>query len=180
MTSQSTLEPAPASREPGRRRRLPRRLRLLGLLCGVLLAVGATALVRTVNQGPKHEADAASKVPIAWQRPVVTAAHLVERSGVEITQVSLTGGGGLVDLRYKVIDTELANELHDPATPPAVVDEKTGLVVHDLLMSHSHTGPFKPGVTYYLIFNNPGDWVRHGSKVTVLLGDAQVEHVTVP
>jgi hypothetical protein len=91
----------------------------------------------------------------------------------------VTGGGGLVDLRYQVVDPDRANALHEPSTPPAVVDERSGLVVHELLMSHSHTGPFKAGVTYYLVFNNPGNWVRHGSKVTVLLGNAQVEHVVV-
>jgi hypothetical protein len=29
------------------------------------------------------------------------------------------------------------------------------------------------------VFENPGNWLRHGSRVTVLLGDAQVEHVAV-
>jgi hypothetical protein len=125
--------------------------------------------------------DRSSAAPVAavWHRPAVGAAQLADRSGVKITQVAVTGEGGLVDLRYQVVDPELANALHDPSTPPAVVDESSGLVVHDLLMSHSHTDPFKAGVTYYLIFNNPGNWVHRGSDVTVLLGDAQVEHVAV-
>jgi hypothetical protein len=110
---------------------------------------------------------------------VVSAAGLAARSGVKITQVAVTGAGGLIDLRYQVLDPDAANALHDPATPPAVVDERTGLVVHELLMSHSHTGPFKAGVTYYLVFNNPGNWVHRGSKVVVLLGNAQVEDVVV-
>jgi hypothetical protein len=63
--------------------------------------------------------------------------------------------------------------------PPAVVDESSGLVVHDLLMNHEHTGDYRPGVTYYLVFTNPGNWVRRGASVTVLLGNAQVEHVRV-
>ncbi len=99
---------------------------------------------------------------------------------MKITQVAVTGDGGLVDLRYKVVDPERANTLHDPTTPPAVVDEESGLVVHELFMDHSHTGPYKTGVTYYLVFNNPGNWVHHGSRVSVMLGNAQVEHVLVP
>jgi hypothetical protein len=98
---------------------------------------------------------------------------------VKITQVAVTGGGGLVDLRFQALDPDKANALHDAATPPAVVDERTGLVVHDLLMSHSHTGAFKPGVTYYYVFNNPGEIVRRGAKAVVLLGNAQVEDVIV-
>jgi len=151
-------------------------VRIAGLLAGVVIAVAAFLVPRIL-----HGADggAQSNVPAAWARPVVNTAGLVERSGVKITQVAVTGGGGLVDLRYQVVDQERANALHDPATPPAVVDERSGLVVHELLMSHSHAGPFKAGVTYYLVFNNPGNWVRHGSKVAVLLGNAQVEHVVV-
>ena len=91
----------------------------------------------------------------------------------------MTGGGGLVDLRYKVTDPDRANALHDQTTPPALVDERTGLVLNQLLMNHAHTGEMKLAVTYYLVFDNPGNWVRRGSKVTVLLGNAQVEHVVV-
>jgi hypothetical protein len=98
---------------------------------------------------------------------------------VKITQVAVTGDGGLVDLRFTVVDANKAATLHDPATPPAVVDQRTGLVVKDLLMSHAHTAPFKAGVTYYLVFNNPGNWVQRGGKVAVLLGNARVENVTV-
>ena len=60
------------------------------------------------------------------------------------------------------------------------MDERTGLLVNQLLMKHGvHQGPLKLGVTYYLVFNNPGNWVRRGSMVTVLLGNAQVQHVVV-
>ncbi|MCU1657510.1 MAG: hypothetical protein JWO57_2166 [Pseudonocardiales bacterium] len=180
MSGQATLEPAPAAAPPPRGRiRVARRVRLLGLITGVLLAALVAGLLRWLPHQPANEATGDSNVPVAWQRPAVSAAHLPDRSGVKITEVAVTGGGGLVDLRYQVIDPDLAASLHDAATPPAVVDETSGLVVHDLLMSHSHSGPFKPGVTYYLIFNNPGNWVHRGGKVSVLLGNAQVEHVVV-
>jgi hypothetical protein len=47
------------------------------------------------------------------------------------------------------------------------------------LMGHAHQGQLKPAVSYYLVFENTGDWVHRGSQVTVLLGDAEVEHVVV-
>jgi hypothetical protein len=109
----------------------------------------------------------------------VDADGLAQRTGVQLTRVAVTGGGGLLDLRFQVLDPNRANSLHDSSMPPAVVDEQTGLVVHDLLMNHSHSGKYTAGETYYLVFENPGNWVRHGSKVTVLLGGAQVEHVVV-
>ena len=117
--------------------------------------------------------------PVAWGRPGVTADELVQRSGVQITGVTVTGAGGLVDLRYQVVDPDTANAVHDPQNPPAVVDEESGLVVHDLFMDHSHSGAYTAGETYYLVFVNPNNWIHQGSVVTVLLGDAQVEHVVV-
>ncbi len=157
-----------------------RRSRLLatagGALAGVALAGTGLWAWHTANQpGPA----AANPVPAAWARPAVAPADLGQVSGVTITRVAVSGDGGLVDLRFRVVDPDRAHALHDPATPPAVVDESTGLVVHDLLMNHAHTGEYRAGVTYYLVFTNPGNWVRRGALVTVLLGDAQVTHVEV-
>jgi len=104
---------------------------------------------------------------------------LAERSGVRLVQVAVTGGGGLLDVRYQVVDPNKAVTVHENQTPPALIDERTGLVLDRLLMGHAHKGELKPAVTYYLVFENTGNWVRRGSKVSVLLGDAQVENVVV-
>jgi hypothetical protein len=179
MSDQATLGPTPAPppapSPPGRRRG---RARLAGSLAVVLVAVVATLALRSAHRGGLDEA-VAPAVPVAWGRPAVSADGLALRTGVTITQVAVTGGGGLVDLRYKVTDPDRANALHDRTTPPALVDERTGLVLNQLLMNHAHTGEMKLAVTYYLVFDNPGNWVQRGSKVTVLLGNAQVEHVVV-
>jgi hypothetical protein len=165
---------------PPPRSRMPARARLLGFLSGALLVAVLTGLLLWLPHRSSGDAKAAGgAVPVAWERPAVSAAGLAERIGVKITQVALTGDGGLVDLRYQVLDPDKANAVHDRRTPPALVDEQSGLVVNRLLMDHSHHGLQKAGVKYYLVFNNPGNWVRRGSMVTVLLGDAEVQHVVV-
>jgi len=152
MSGQATLDPPP----PRAGIRTARGVRLLGVVTGAV----AVALVTTFVLWMTRSGHAARQVnvPASWARPVVSAAGLADRSGVKITQVAVTGGGGLVDLRFQVIDPDKANALH---------------------MSHSHTGAFKPGVTYYYVFNNPGEFVQRGARVVVLLGNAQVEHVKV-
>jgi hypothetical protein len=167
------VDAPPAPPRGGRRRRITR---LTGGLVGVAAVLLALWVWHVSTGSPEAEA---SRVPASWARPVVDADGLGQASGVQITTVAVTGGGGLVDLRFKIVDPDRANSLHDARTPPAVVDEQTGLVVHDLLMNHAHSGPYKTGVTYYLVFNNPGNWVHRGGRVTVLLGNAQVEHVKV-
>ena len=181
MSDQVTLGPAPtAASAPRPRRWGAGRVRLVGSLTGGAAVVAVAALVLWfAHVSGSGEQAASAKVPVAWGRPAVNAAGLVQRSGVKITQVAVTGGGGLVDLRFKVFDPDKAHAVHDPRTPPAVIDERTGLVIDRLLMNHAHSGEFKPAVTYYLVFENTGNWVQRGSKVTVLLGNAQVEHVVV-
>ncbi|MEN3306946.1 MAG: hypothetical protein V7603_3148 [Micromonosporaceae bacterium] len=155
-------------------------VRLLGVTLGVVLAVGATVVVFSLLHARARAAAApAAAVPANWRRPPVDADGLVRRSGVKLVRVALSGAGGLVDLRYQVVDPGLAASLHGTGTPPALVDERSGLVLSRLLMDHAHSGQFKLAETYYLVFENPGSWVHRGSRVTVLLGDAQVEHVPV-
>lgn len=182
MSGQLTLEPAAAPPPPRRARRRPgRRTLLLGALSGIVLVAGGLGLMRglTSSDSPPVTSVAPAAVAPQWHRPTVTATTLARSSGVRITRVAVTGGGGLVDLRFQVVDPAKAHALHDPSTPPAVVDQQSGLVVHDLLMNHSHTGEYHAGATYYLIFNNPGNWVHRGGTVTVLLGNAAVPNVVV-
>lgn len=163
------------------------RTRLAGALAGVVVVVGLVAgvpLLRGSDDGPsaadttapaRPEGDA----PIALDRPVLSDAEFQDQVGVRIQTLATTGGGGLLDLRYQVLDPSKAGSVHDEATPPTLVDEATGLIVNQLLMGHSHTGDFQAGVGYYLVFENPGNLIQPGSSVTVLLGDAQLEHVVV-
>ena len=180
MSDPVSVSPPPVSGPGSRWRAGGRRARLAGGLVGVVATVVATAVALWIWHASTDGTEATdSRVPASWARPAVAADRLSQASGVEITRVAVTGDGGLVDLRFRIVDPDRANALHDESTPPAVVDEQSGLVVHELLMNHSHTGAYKAGVTYYLVFNNPGNWVHRGGKVTVLLGNAQVEHVEV-
>jgi hypothetical protein len=182
MSGRSSLtraEPGAGSAAPARRGRFrpPGRARIAGFLAGVLIAAGIGVLALWLPQLSSGQTSA--EPPAQWQRPAVSASGLAERSGVRLVRVAVTGGGGLLDLRYQVVDPSKAVAVHEAQTPPAIIDERTGLVLNRLLMGHAHHGQLKQAVSYYLIFENTGSWVRRGSEVTVLLGDAQVEHVVV-
>jgi hypothetical protein len=182
MSGRSSLtraEPGTGSAAPARRGRfrLPGRVRIAGFLAGVLIAAGIGVLALWLPQ--RSSGQTSAEPPPQWQRPAVSASGLAERSGVRLVRVAVTGGGGLLDLRYQVVDPSKAVAVHEAKTPPAIIDERTGLVLNRLLMGHAHHGQLKAAVSYYLIFENTGNWVRRGSEVTVLLGDAQVEHVVV-
>ena len=151
-----------------------KRVRLLGALTGAGLVVvfGGYLLVHYGGAPAVRPQAAAENVP-----PVVTPAGLVQKSGVRVVYVAITGAGGLVDLRYQVVDADKAASVH--VRPPELVDEETGVVADQLLMGHQHKGVMHAGQTYYFVFNNPGNLVRRGTKVTVVLGDARLQHVPV-
>lgn len=111
--------------------------------------------------------------------PIVTPAGLVQRSGVRVVRVAVTGDGGLVDLRYQIVDADRAASVHDPNNLPLLIDERTGALIDQPLMGHIHHNAPKAGVTYYIIFNNPGTILHSGGYVTVRLGDARLRHVRV-
>jgi hypothetical protein len=138
----------------------------------LLLAIGAIVTAPVlVYELTRPSADHGS-VP-----PVVSAAGLVERSGVRVVRVAVTGDGGLVDLRYKVVDADKAQAVHD--LPPLLIDEGTGGVVMRPWMGHTHMNAPKLGITYFVLFENTGTLIRPGAHVTVQLGDARLAHVQV-
>lgn len=173
MTSVLTDEAAeaPPRRGPGRRR-LVGSLIVVAVLCGV---AGAWVW----RSPPPHSDPAPASIAATWQRPIVSEAALEQGTGIRLTQVAVSGAGGLLDVRFLVLDPQKAVALHRKDAPPALIDETTQVVVSSLLMDHSHTSPFRQGATYYLVFNNPGNLVKRGGNVTVLLGGTGVEHVVV-
>lgn len=163
---------------PGRGRRT--RMRVLGALLGVAVALGGVTANNVLRDGDHAGALPDTSAPRPdWTRPGVAAADLPARLGIRLTQVTVTGGGGLIDLRFQVVDPELASAIHDPRTPPALVLEPSGLFINQLLMGHEHSGPYRAAETYYLLFLNSGGWVHAGDRATVLLGGVEVTHVKV-
>lgn len=147
---------------------------MLGAATGAVLVLAAVLtfmLARSSGDSSSRSRAAAGEAPL------VSAAGLLARSGVRITQVAVTGDGGLIDMRYQVVDPDRAASVH--STLPVMVDERTGVVVNDLYMGHNHKGQLKAGHGYYLIFTNPGGLVERGTHVTVQLGRARVPHIRV-
>jgi hypothetical protein len=154
------------------------------MLTGAVLAAAVAGLALSLLGRPGGDpAPRAAAVPANWARPAVSAAGLAQRSGVRITQVAVTGNGGLVDLRFQVVDPDRAGALHDAATPPAVVDEQSGLVVHQLFMGHSHTGAYR--ATYWLLNGRaypdtaPGITAAAGQRVLLRYLNAGFDNTTM-
>lgn len=162
----------PVSADPLRRlnRFIPPWL-LLAALAIAALALLAVAVARPAAEratGSMSEVDPAqvAAVHAAW--------------GIRMTHVAVTGNGGLVDVRFQVIDPDKALGIHDPEGLPILVDEASGYALMQPGVHADHeVREYRAGGTYYLLYQNNYGLLKPGNRVTILMGELKLEHVIV-
>ena len=151
-------------------RRGPRTFAIIaGLALLAVLSIGLFALRGTDATSVAAGQDPAEMVQSAFE----------DKTGVRVVRVSITGQGGLIDLRYQVVDPDKAAILHEREYRPALIDEATGKLLNTPWMDHGHSGTFRAGVTYYDLLVNSAGVLKRGSVVSVVIGDTRLEHARV-
>lgn len=131
-----------------------------------------------------------SAAPSRWENKGETPAaapsaeNLEKKWGIQVTSLRMSAQGRMVDFRYKVLDPDKATTLSDREAKPYLLDQASGKKL--LVPKAPKIGPLrqtaqKPeaGKVYFALFSNPGQVVKGGSKVTVVLGDFRAENLTV-
>lgn len=117
------------------------------------------------------------------RRSPAAADPLEDRWGIRVQSMRLTAEGLMLDFRYRVLDAEKAAPLFSREVKPYLVDEATGarfLVPESPKVGALRTTrPPKEGKNYFIIFVNPGRYVKAGNKVSVVIGEFKVEHLVV-
>jgi hypothetical protein len=118
--------------------------------------------------------------------PAAPNERLAKQWGVEVIGISQTAGGYMLDFRFRVVDAEKALPLFDHRVKPYVTAEKSGINLP--VPVGAKTGAMRPtnrgrniksDKTYYMVFANPDAHLKPGDKVSVVIGDFRVEHLTV-
>jgi len=117
--------------------------------------------------------------------------------GIRVLRVVLTGGGGLVDLRYQVTDADKAAaalggsahthgrvRLEDIKSSVQLVDEASGIALLEAqihFMGRVQTQRLAPkeGLTRFILFSNTEGLIERGSNVSLAIADLNVEHLVV-
>lgn len=104
--------------------------------------------------------------------------------GIEVVRVTLSASGNIVDLRYRVLDPPRAKGLLTKGAKVLLKDEASGKLLS--VPSLGYVGSLQQnspepqkGRVYYVLFNNVGQLVKPGRKVTLILGDRRVSGLTV-
>ena len=147
-----------------RRRHRVRRL-VAGISLCALVSVGAGLVIRAVSR------------PDAAPTGTVTAAALEDRYGVRVDLVALTALGGLLQLRFTVLDKDKAETLFHENKPNLFV-ETSGTVLTPPADT-AHKMVLLDGASYFLLYANAGNVVHSGDKVSMVVDQVRLEHLVV-
>jgi hypothetical protein len=109
--------------------------------------------------------------------------NIEEKWGIKILNIRLSAGGYMLDFRYRVKDPEKASPLFDRKIKPYLIDQASGAKF--LVPESPKVGALrqtrKPVAdkNYFIIFANPGKYIKKGNKVSVVIGDFKAENLTV-
>ena len=133
------------------------------VIAGVLLLPLSVVSILTLP------AIARTRAEIAAAARVVDTATLEAETGIRVNLVAVTADGGLIDMRFTVVDQVKAGHLfHDAASMPALFVERSGAV---LSASHplAHKVTVLNGATYFLFFANSGGAIQSGTPVSIVI-----------
>ena len=112
--------------------------------------------------------------------------NIEEQWGVRIESIRTSAAGNLLDFRYRIIDPDKALPLVERKNKPYLIDQESGKTLG--VPSGAKIGPLRQTVRYgkpkedriyFVLFGNPGGFVKPGNKVTVVIGDFRVEDLVV-
>ena len=153
---------------------MPHLRSILPPLAAVMLA-GVAAFAIAV--GLRHDL-AADALPAPSAPPV--SQQLEAAYGLRFQRATLAMQGGLVDVRFTILDTLRAEPVigHTARQRVKLVDERTGTVLDTRTMTPGDAN-LLAGEGYYMLFRNSGGLIRAGSRIAIAVGDVRLPGVVV-
>ncbi|MEW6287690.1 MAG: hypothetical protein AB1509_15825 [Chloroflexota bacterium] len=101
---------------------------------------------------------------------------LEQEYGIRLTLVGVTAAGGMVDVRYRVVDplkaAKLIDEEEGGIMPMVYVNNGDVMLMPDM---HMREQKLVAGRVYFVLIPNSQNVVKRGTVVTVVFGDVAVE-----
>ena len=130
----------------------------------IATALAGALLVAAIGIGfiGRHPGGAAGVMP--------TNAAIEAKWGIRISRVAVTADGGLVDVRFVVIDPDKALAMmQDPANLP-ILHPVGAKVTIDSIAQMAARHDLTPGQTYFLLYRNTGGAMRSGGHLSLTFG----------
>lgn len=144
-------------------------LLLVVVFCSTLMLRGWNPIVRTTDE---------SRSAVAPNMPIST--QMENQFGIRLLGVDVTAGGGMLQLRYQILDSAKTEALHDAETAPIVIDSAGNKYSDPGIVGHSHIGKTKQaGTTDYILLANAQGRIKSGSFVSIQIGSFTLNQVPV-
>ena len=147
------------------------------------LSASAASTVRKVANAP---AVVGSSDDLAGEEKDERAAVLARDWGIELVGLRSSAFGRILDFRYEVVDVEKAKQIFGPRIVPLLLDPETGAVLVTsappqvgALRQTRHQQNVEKGRHYFILFSNPGGYLKAGKKVQIRIGDLQIDDVVI-
>jgi hypothetical protein len=142
----------------------------------IVLVLAAAAVAVAVGVGGTGLVQA---LPSRSRPPVPQDSQVEGESGIRVTRVSLAGDGGLLDVRYIVLDPSLATRWTGDTDKPPILSSERNHDRFDQVAAMRDGHDLRPGQTYYLIYLNTGGGVARGDKIDLSIAGTTLRGVTV-
>lgn len=138
----------------------------------VLVAAAAAFAVTTGVRADSSPMPPAGSTPVS---PEIEAGY-----GLRLQRATMAVQGGLVDVRFTILDTVRAEPVigHLSRERVKLVDEATGRVLDTRTMTPGDSN-LKAGEGYYMLFRNSGGLLHRGSRVGIAIGKFRLDGVMV-
>lgn len=135
----------------------------------VIVAAGGLVAFRA------NQAKTQAEPPMISTR--ISEGTLESQYGMHVNLVAVTGAGGFVDVRIKIVDGEKAKLLlGDAKNFPALLSSKN-VVLNAPADTKSQEIRYENGGTMFIMYPNSGNAVKHGEPVNILFGDVAVDAI---
>lgn len=146
-------------------RRQNNRLKWLLLIgAGVLIVAASWLAIAHFQEGSR------------FNKQTLSPEQFAEQTGLQVTLIAVTSGGGMVDLRLKVVDADKAAQLFaDPEVKPILIAEDGTELLPPAEMEFNVN--LEADKAYFTLYGNPNNAIKRGSPVTVTIGGYRLEPI---
>jgi hypothetical protein len=149
---------------------------------GISLVLALVAIIFTVLlvRGWRPDATNAASNQSQGIPGMPTSAEIEATYGIRFTGVGVTAGGGMIQIRYQVLDSDKVEAIHGTDLAPVIVDSHGVMYADPGMVGHSHVGKVQSaGATDYILLADARGGVQQGSVVTIKVGDLELRKVPV-
>jgi hypothetical protein len=146
-----------------------RPLHVIAVAAVVAALIGATLL--WIGRGDVNPAIAGSRA--------ITPAELEQDFGVRLGIVGLLASGGLVELKFQVIDADKASALFGESEDMPVLAVEGASTVLESAKGMKHSLTLLDGASYFFLYTNVGNAVAEGTTVAMVFDQVRVPDLQV-